>query len=260
MYLREELPEVGDFVIATVDSVSRHKVELALDEYKNLKAILHTSEMHRKQVRTLKVFFKIGRKIVGKVIKSSDAGIDLSIRKVGASQERTKEQEWKNEKIADEIISFTAKQANVDYEKAFEKIGKPLLTKYGLIYDFFSETASDNTLLNELKLNKKLKETLLSIIQNRIKIPTANLKFKVIVESRASNGLEEIKKVMASAEKFAKKQGGELTIKYISAPVYRFEFKHSDRKNAGKIVEELFNSLSKQLNKAVGNIEFEEIK
>tara|TARA_Y100000310_G_scaffold343056_1_gene448947 strand:- start:1588 stop:2370 length:783 start_codon:yes stop_codon:yes gene_type:complete len=260
MYLREGLPEVGDFVIATVDNVSSHKVELTLDEYKNLKAILHTSEMHRKQVRTLKVFFKIGRKIVGKVLKSGPTGIDLSIRKVGVSQERTKEQEWKNEKIADEIISFAAKKANVDYEKAFEKIGKPLLIKYGLIYDFFSETASDSSLLNELKLDAKLKETLLSIIKNRIKIPTAELKFKVIMESKDSNGLAVIKKVVKDIKKFAKEKGGELTIKYIGAPVYRFEFKHSDRKNAGKIVEELFNSLSKQLNKNAGTIEFKELK
>jgi translation initiation factor 2 subunit 1 len=260
MYLREELPEVGDFVIATVDNISAHTVELNLDEYKELKAVLHTKEMHRKQVRTLKVFFKIGRKIVGKVIRSNASGIDLSIRKVGAGQEKTKEQEWKNEKIADEIISFTAKQAKIDYDKAFEKIGKPLLKKYELIYPFFAETVSDNTLLNELKLDKKLKTTLLSIIKNRIKIPTANLKFKVIIESKASNGLEEIKKVIGSAEKFAEKEGGALTVKYISAPEYRFEFKHSDRKNASKIVEDLFNYLSKQLNKVTGKLEFTEIK
>ncbi|RZD30901.1 MAG: hypothetical protein CXT77_03400 [uncultured DHVE6 group euryarchaeote] len=260
MYLREELPEVGDFVIATVDNISAHTVELNLDEYKELKAALHTKEMHRKQVRTLRVFFKIGRKIVGKVVRSNSSGIELSIRKVGAGQEKTKEQEWKNEKIADEIISFTAKQAKVDYDKVFEKIGKPLLKKYGLIYPFFSETVSDIPLLNELKLDKKLKETLLSIIKNRIKIPTANLKFKVLIDSRAPNGLEEIKKVIESAEEFAEKEGGALTIKYISAPEYRFEFKHSDRKNASKIVEDLFNYLSKQLNKVTGKLEFTEIK
>jgi translation initiation factor 2 subunit 1 len=211
-------------------------------------------------VRTLRVFFKIGRKIVGKVVRSNSSGIELSIRKVGAGQEKTKEQEWKNEKIADEIISFTAKQAKVDYDKVFEKIGKPLLKKYGLIYPFFSETVSDIPLLNELKLDKKLKETLLSIIKNRIKIPTANLKFKVLIDSRAPNGLEEIKKVIESAEEFAEKEGGALTIKYISAPEYRFEFKHSDRKNASKIVEDLFNYLSKQLNKVTGKLEFTEIK
>ena len=137
---------------------------------------------------------------------------------------------------------------------------KPLLKKYELIYPFFAETVSDTTLLNELKLDKKLKETLLSIIKNRIKIPTANLKFKVIMDSKAPNGLEEIKKVIGSAEKFAEKEGGDLTVKYISAPEYRFEFKHSDRKNASKIVEDLFNYLSKQLNKVTGKLEFTEIK
>lgn len=260
MYLRDGLPEVGEFVIATVVNVSSHKVELTLDEYKDLKAVLYTSEMHRKQVRTLKVFFKIGRKIVGKVTKSGPTGIDLSIRKVGASQERTKEEEWKNEKIADEIISFAAKQADVDYEKAFEKIGKPLLKKYGLIFSFFSEVASDNSILNELKLDKKLKESLLSVIQGRIKIRTADLKFKVSIESKAPNGLKVIKDTIKDAIKFVEEKDGELTVKYISAPVYRFEFKHPDLKGSGKIVEELFDSLSKQLNKAKGTIETAEIK
>jgi translation initiation factor 2 subunit 1 len=260
MYLRDGLPEVGDFVIATVDGVSFHKVELTLDEYKDSKAVLNTSEMHRKQVRTLKVFFKLGRKIVGKVIKSGPSGIDLSIRKVGASQERTKETEWKNEKIADEIISFAAKQANIDYDKAFAKIGKPLLDKYGLIFPFFSEVVSDNALLNELKLDKKLKESLISVVQGRIKIKTANLKFKVTMESKSPNGLEVIKKTVKDAIKFAEEKEGELTVKYIGAPIYRFEFKHPDQKGASKIVEELFDSLSKQLNKEKGTIESVEIK
>ena len=109
MYLRDGLPDVGDFVIGTVSKVSQHQIELNLEEYKKLSGILYTSEMHRKQVRTLRVLFKSGRKFVCKVITADKSGVGLSLRKVGEGQKRTKEEEFKNEKIADEIISQLSK-------------------------------------------------------------------------------------------------------------------------------------------------------
>ena len=237
MYLRDGLPDIGEFVIGTVSKVSQHQIELTLDEYnKNLKGILYTSEMHRKQVRTLRVLFKVGRKFVCKVISSEKNGIELSIRKVGAGQERTKEEEFKNEKIADEIISQLSKSTKKKYSDLFNKIGNPILKKYNLIYPFFEELIRDASLVKELKLDKKTSDSLIKSISARIKPKNTILKLNVLMESKDPKGLEEIKKGISNIKSFIKTEGGKLEVKYIGAPKYRFVLEHENGKTAQKLV------------------------
>ena len=260
MYLRNELPEVGDFVIGTVSNISQHQIEMKLDEYKKLTGILYTSEMHRKQIRTLRVLFKKGRKFVCKVLSSDKRGINLSIRTVGAGQERTKHQQFKSEKIADEIIVQLSKQLKKKYNDLFKKIGIPLLKTYNLIYPFFEEVVLDKTILTELKLDKKTKDALEKSIINRIKPKTAILRYTVLVESKASDGLEVIKKLLNDAKKIVKKRDGTLIIKYIGAPNYRFILEHENQKTAKKIMNDLLDTLAKKISKNKGNLKSEELK
>ena len=247
MYLREGLPDIGDFVIGTVSKISQYRIELNLDEYNKVKGILYTSEMHRKQVRNLRVIFKTGRKFVCKVISSDKGGVNLSIRKVGAGQERTKEEEFKNEKIADEIISQLSKSTKKKYSDLFKKIGTPVLNKYNLIYPFFEALIRDYSLVKELKLDKKTSDALINAVSARIKLKNTILKFNVSISSRDSNGLSKIKKGISDTISFIKREGGTLTVKYIGAPKYRFVLEHENGKTAQKLVNSMEARLSKHL-------------
>jgi len=247
MYLRDGLPDVGDFVIGTVSRVSQHQIELNLEEYKKLSGILYTSEMHRKQVRTLRVLFKSGRKFVCKVISADKGGVELSIRKVGEGQKRTKEEEFKNEKIADEIISQLSKSTKKKYDFLFNKIGIPLLKKYNLIYPFFEEVIRSKSLLKELKLDKPTTDKLFDAISARIKPKNTILKLNILMESTDSNGLKKIQKGISDSVEFVKQEGGSLTVKYIGAPKYRFILEHENGKIAQKIVTSLEARLIKHL-------------
>lgn len=258
MYLRDSLPDVGDFVIGTVSKVSQHQIELNLEEYKKLSGILYTSEMHRKQVRTLRVLFKSGRKFVCKVITADKSGVGLSLRKVGEGQKRTKEEEFKNEKIADEIISQLSKSTNKKYDFLFNKIGAPLLKKYNLIYPFFEEVIRDDSLLKELKLDKSTGDKLFDAISARIKPKNTILKLNVLMESKDSNGLNKIQKSISDSVKFIKKEGGNLTVKYIGAPKYRFILEHENGKIAQKLITNLEARLIKHLKH--GSITIKNIK
>lgn len=247
MYLRDGLPDVDNFVIGTVSRVSQHQIELNLDEYKKLSGILYTSEMHRKQVRTLRVLFKSGRKFVCKVISADKNGIGLSLRKVGEGQKRTKEEEFKNEKIADEIIYQLSKSTKKKYDFLFSKIGTPLLKKYNLIYPFFEEVIRDDSLLKELKLDKSTNDKLFDSISARIKPKNTILKLNVLMESQDSNGLKKIQQGISDSVKFVKNEGGILTVKYIGAPKYRFILEHENGKIAQKIITNLEARLIKHL-------------
>ncbi len=249
MYLRDDLPDIDDFVIGTVSKISQHQIEFNLDEYNKIKGILYTSEMHRKQVRTMRVLFKRGRKFVCKVISSDKSGINLSLRKVGAGQERTKQEEFKNEKIADEIISQLAKSTNKKYSELFKKIGLPVSKKYNLIYPFFEELIRDELLIDELKLDKVTKTNLLKVISSRIKPKNTILKVNVLMESKDSNGLSKIRKGISDSISFIKREGGTLKVKYIGAPKYKFILEHEN----GKIAQKLISSLEVRLTKHLKN-------
>jgi len=258
MYLRDGLPDVGDFVIGRVSKISQHRIELNLEEYRKITGILYTSEMHRKQVRTLRVLFKLGRKFVCKVISADKSGIGLSLRKVGEGQKRTKEEEIKNEKIADEIILQLSKSTDKKYDLLFNKIGAPLLKKYNLIYPFFEEVIRDNSLIKELKLDKSTNDKLVSAIARRIKPKNTVLKFDVLMESKDSNGLKKIQKGISDSVKFVKTEGGSLSVKYIGAPKYRFILEHENGKIAQKIITNLEARLIKHLK--LGSLTIKNIK
>jgi len=236
MYIRKNLPEAGELVIGTVKSTKSHHVIFNLDEY-NLKADLYTTEINRKEVRNFKVVFKINRKFVLKVIKSDKSGINLSLRKVGSGQDRAKQEEYRNEKIADEIINQTAKQLKIEYSKLFKNTGDKILTKYNLIYPLFQESIENEKILDFLKLNSKEKNCLLDNIKSRITIKEKIFKYNFKFESKKSDGLLKIKDISKKIENEVKNQDSKIDIKYMGPGKYRFNIIPKNSKKINKILE-----------------------
>src|SRR3972149_3935374 len=58
----QELPEVGEIVIATVSKVSDHGAYVTLDEYNNIQGFLHVSEIAPGWVRNISRYVKEGEK------------------------------------------------------------------------------------------------------------------------------------------------------------------------------------------------------
>ena len=72
----QELPEVGEIVIATVKKTGDHGAYVSLDEYDNIQGFLHISEIAPGWVRKVTKFVKEGDKKVLLVIKIKE---DLSL-------------------------------------------------------------------------------------------------------------------------------------------------------------------------------------
>ena len=60
----QELPEVGEIVIASITKVSDHGAYVTLDEYNNVQGFLHISEIAPGWVRTIGRYVKAGEKKV----------------------------------------------------------------------------------------------------------------------------------------------------------------------------------------------------
>lgn len=239
MYTREGLPEKGDLVICTVKRVLPHSAFVNLDEFKGKEAMLHDSELSRKWTRNRKSYLKIGRKLVCKVVKSSKDGIYVSVKRVSQAQARSKQEEWKLENKAHNILTFLAEQLNMSIEEIYSKIGEPILKTHGLMYPFLIELAKNGEKIKELNLDKKLEKDFLKLIQNRINIPKIKIDANLEVSSKLPNGLEVIKNFFNKISKKVKEIDGDLDVIYCGAPNYKIKITAIDYKIGEKAIDEL---------------------
>ncbi|MBI3254103.1 MAG: S1 RNA-binding domain-containing protein, partial [Nitrosopumilales archaeon] len=80
----QELPEVGEIVVATIAKVSDHGAYVTLDEYGGIQGFLHISEIAPGWVRNVTKYVRIGEKkvlLVKKVILERSE-IDLSLKQI----------------------------------------------------------------------------------------------------------------------------------------------------------------------------------
>lgn len=258
MYRKDGLPEVGEFVVVTIKSTSQHSADFDLDEFKDLTGTVTSSEMSRKWARNIRIFLKPGRKMVCKVMKVDEAThhIDLSIKRVGLSQSQTKQKEWNNEKRADELFVALSKSLDSKYEDIFKKIGKPILDNYGLVYPFLLEMLDDGTLVKELKLDSKLEESFVEIVQKRIKKRKARITGLLNMKSYAPDGLDVIKKALKDIRKFVEEDGDEIEIKYLGAPKYKIVYESADLKHGENKLMDVLQRIEKHIKKQNGSLEF----
>ena len=88
----QDMPEVGELVLALVTSMSSHGAKVVLEEYNNMYGFLHVSEIATGWVKNISRFITVNQKVVLKVIRidSARAEVDLSLRQVSGEDRKQK--------------------------------------------------------------------------------------------------------------------------------------------------------------------------
>lgn len=252
----KELPEKGELVVCTVTKAKGFGAFVKLEEYPNKRGFIHIKEVASGWVKNIREYVREGQRIVCKVmdVDPSKGYVDLSLKRVNEHQKREKIQQWKNEQKAGKLLEMVGERIGKSLEECYEEFGYELIKKFGTLYTAFEETARDEKVLEEEGFEGDWVKHFIAIAKENIIIPYVEIKGYVEMSCDASDGIKYIREALKKIEE--KKDEVEITVKYVSAPLYRVEVKAPDYKTAEKELKEKVTKAIEYIEKHNGRGKF----
>ncbi|WP_406670351.1 translation initiation factor IF-2 subunit alpha [Methanolobus sp. ZRKC4] len=235
---RNNWPESGDFVVCTVKDVTDFGAYTTLEEYDGKEGFIHISEIKAGWVKYVRDHVREGQKIVCKVLNvdSSRRHIDLSLKDVNEHQKRAKIQEWKNEQKASKWLQFVEEETGTS-EDEMDTLKLKLLESFGSLYSVFEEVAINaEDAFNEVKMEKKLVTSIVTVAQNNIKLPFVDIAGYVDLNCYLPDGIEIIKQALDAGNENDEEEV-RVEISYTGAPRYRIKVIAPDYKKAEAVLK-----------------------
>ena len=251
----QELPEIGEIVIATITKVSDHGAYVTLDEYDGVQGFLHISEIAPGWVRKVTRYVKENEKkvLLVKKIQAQRGEIDLSLKQISKEQRKKKLLDVKRFEKEQGILKNIQEKAELS-TKQIEDIEDKLLSKYDSIYDAIIDIATKNKdVLNSLEISEKI-QTVIEDISSKIKLPSVEIRGILELTNNKSNGIEIIKKILLDVIK--DNADSKIEISYIGAPKYRVSIIAQEFKTAEKIIKPILEKVEKDVKKQNGTFNF----
>ena len=251
----QELPEIGEIVIATITKVSQHGAYVTLDEYNGIQGFLHVSEIAPGWVRKVTKYVREGEKkvLLIKKVQATRGEIDLSLKQISKEQRKKKLLDVKRFEKEQGILKNIQEKAKLS-SKQIESIEDKLLSKYDSVYDAIIDIATKNKeALENLEITEEIK-SVIEDISAKIKLPSVEIRGILELTSNKSNGIEVIRKILLDIVK--ENNNSKIEISYIGAPKYRVSIIAQNFKTAEKILKPILEKIEKDTKKQGGEFKF----
>ena len=251
----QELPEVGEIVIATIKKTGDHGAYVSLDEYDNIQGFLHISEIAPGWVRKVTRYVKEGDKkvLLVKKIQEDRAEIDLSLKQISKEQRKKKLLEVKRFEKEQGILKNIQDKVKLSSEEV-DDLEEKLLSKYKSVYDAVIDIGTNNiNVIDDLEVSEKIKKTI-DELSKKIKLPTVEIRGILEMTNNKSDGIEIIRKILLDAIKESQNQ--KIKILYLGAPKYRLSIVAQDFKTAEKTLKPILEKIEKNTSKQNGIFKF----
>jgi translation initiation factor 2 subunit 1 len=258
---KPEWPEVGDLVIATIESVMDYGAYANLDEYKK-RGFLHISEISSARIRNVRDYVRENQKMVLKVLRVDveKGHIDLSLRRVTKRERIEKIKSWKKERKADVLLHAIAEKAGISADEAYQKIGLPLEQKYGL-YEGFEKAVKDGIeALTKLGIPEDLAKIVVQVAEERIRVKMVKVRGVLEIRCIKPNGVKCIQDAFIGAKKAQKARDVKIDFYVIAAPKYSVEVSAENWKRAEEYLDKVSESVITNITKAGGSGTFKREK
>ncbi len=250
----QELPEIGEIVIATITKISDHGAYVTLDEYNKIQGFLHVSEIAPGWVRKVHRYVKEGEKkvLLVKKVGNERREIDLSLKQISKEQRKKKLLDVKRFEKEQGILKNIQEKSELT-TKQIEELEDQFLSKYDSVYDAMLNVAIKGTgEINDLKLQKKVLTTIEDIC-SKMKLPSVELRGILEISNNQSNGVELIQKTLTDAENV---EDVKIEITYLGALRYRLSLVAQDFKTAEKSLKPILEKIEKNVKKQSGLYNF----
>jgi translation initiation factor 2 subunit 1 len=254
-----ELPEVGDFVVVTVQRVESYGAYVSLDEYNNKEGLLHISEISSRWVRNIRNHVRPNQKMVLQVLRTdpSKGQVDLSLRRVSRDEKRKKLESWKKARKAETLLAQAAQELGTGVPELYSSAGVKLVETYGSLYEGL-EMASKKGVdaLKEAGVDDKTAQVLSVIAQDKIIIKGVTVQGIFEATAMSSSGVQDIKDAFMKAEEVAQENEATVKIYTLGAPKYRVELIAEDYKKAEQALDKVVKFTEKAWTGFEGTISF----
>ncbi len=235
-------PDKGEYVIATIKELNPNSAIATLDEYNDLKAMIHISEISSRWVKDIRRMLKLNQKVVAVVLNQDRRGyVELSIKRVKPTLAREKTKEFRNEKKAHNFLKIIAQELGKSLDEIYEELGFPLQREFGTMYEGFEAVAEQGIeILKELGIKEEIAEKAYELAIENIKPKKLTIKLDIFLKCYKGNGVEIIKKALNI-------QKDNVKVQYLAAPKYRLEMEGEDYKEMEKELEKIIESVQKTI-------------
>lgn len=238
----KRFPEEDEIVLCTVSRIFPTIVFCKFES--GAEGVIPISEIAPGRIRNIRDYVRVDKRVVCKVLRVEEekGHITLSLRRVTLKDRKEKIEGYKKENTAQAILKTFQKKTKIETE---QKVLEEIREKYESLFRFFQLVLEDKSKLSELIKGTKNLDTLFKLIKERVKPKKVKVTLNLEVKSYLPDGIEKIKETLNIKK---------VSIKYISAPLYRLEIESENAKEA----EKLLNKEAEKLIKSFKN--FGEIK
>jgi len=251
----KKLPELGEIVIVTVKEVTGHGAYVTLDEYDNLTAFLHISEIATGWIRNIERYVKPKQKTVLKVIRVNPtrSEVDLSLKQVTGEEKKSKVIEVKKDEKGANFMDIIKTKLGYD-QNQMRELEEKIAQKYDFIYDAFEAVGIKGTdVLASLELKPEVVEAI-ELESKKIQIPHIEVRAVLEIAVKKGDGIDIIKNILSSVE--GSKNNSKIDITYVGAPKYRITVTAENFKIAEKSLNQALEKIKSNIEKNSGTFKF----
>lgn len=241
----KDRPEEGDFVVIEITDVDKNSAYADLEEYNDVKGLIHISEASRSWVQDLTKELSEGEKTVAQVVDTEDT-IGLSLKRVNDKQKRDTMQRWRKEQKASDFVEDL--EEKIDIDNIYEEIVFPLQKELGSSFQGFEISIAEEERLKEF-LDDEVVEAIQEVARENIDLKQEKFEGEIEVEFYQGDGLERVKKAF-------NEPGEGVEVKCISAPNYSIEAWGRTQELAKKRMDDAVDKIRSEVEDLDGNFEF----
>jgi len=263
----QELPDKDDLVVVRVYKVEEFGAYVTLLEYNNIEAMILSSEVSRKRIRSIHKHLRIGKQDVMQVLRvDKEKGyIDLSKKYVTEDDVIVTNERFTKSKTVHSIMKHTAVTCKMPVEDLLAKIAWPLYDKYfdedeedGHALDGLHDILKDNSLLDEYDLDDNVKSCLLKEIKHRLAEQPFKIQAQIEVTCFTPQGILSIKEALLEGKTFVENNNETLEVNLMSTPTYRLITQCTDKQHGINVINEAIGIIEKAITERNGKFAVKE--